>query len=96
MTFFPDGVDSADTISKMLTKNSYICGESAKELSEIIEFDNVVSNQTPTRSSINFIKTLKEIIEKDLLNEYQLIEPIYSRPPNITKTKKPLPKWRIN
>ena len=96
MTFIPDGVDSADTISKMLTKNSYICGESAKELSEIIEFDNVVSNQTPTRSSINFIKTLKEIIEKDLLNEYQLIEPIYSRPPNITKTKKPLPKWRIN
>tara|TARA_Y100001960_G_scaffold329360_1_gene420482 strand:+ start:4994 stop:5680 length:687 start_codon:yes stop_codon:yes gene_type:complete len=96
MTYFPDGVDSPKTISKILTKKSYICGESAKELSEIIEFDNVVSNQTPSRSSKNFIQTIKEIIKKDLLNEYQLIEPIYSRPPNITKTKKPLPKWRIN
>ena len=96
LTFLPDGVDSSEEISKMLSAESYICGESAKELSEIIEFDNVVANKTPTRSSINFIKTIKEIIEKNLLNEYQLIEPIYSRPPNITKTKKLLPKWRIN
>ena len=96
MTFLPDGVDTSDEISKMLSAKSYICGESAKELSEIIEFDNVVANKNPTRSSISFIKTIKEIIEKNLLNQYQLIEPIYSRPPNITKTKKQLSKWRTN
>ena len=58
--------------------------------------DNVVAKRPPSRSSNNFVKIVNEVLAKGLLNHYRLIEPIYSRPPSITKTKKHLPKWRIS
>ena len=96
MTYTPDGVDTPEQIAQILSPTSFICGESANELSDIIKFDNVVAKRPPSRSSNNFVKIVNEVLAKGLLNHYRLIEPIYSRPPSITKTKKHLPKWRIS
>lgn len=78
------GLGTPDEIVAAITASTRLCGEGAELLDGLVEKEQILSGESPTRSPVHMLEIAAQRLSAGEATPLTELRPIYARPPSIT------------